>query len=63
MDPIHENIKQQRELAAEIIACVEAGPDLAQSRGTMSTYSTRRRACWPSSSGGSSGGSSDSVPS
>jgi hypothetical protein len=33
MDPIHENIKQQRELAPEIIACVEAGPDLAQSGG------------------------------
>jgi hypothetical protein len=42
MDPIYENIKQQRELAAEIIACVEAGPDLAQSRGTMSTFVATR---------------------
>jgi hypothetical protein len=33
MDPIYENIKRQRELAAEIIAHVEAGPNLAQSEG------------------------------
>jgi hypothetical protein len=30
MDPIYKNIKRQRELAAEIIARVEAGPNLAQ---------------------------------
>jgi hypothetical protein len=33
MDPIYGNIKRQRELAAEIIAHVEAGPNLAQSEG------------------------------
>lgn len=33
MDPICENIKRQRELAAEFIARVEAAPHLAQSEG------------------------------